>query len=203
MERLKKIASYTKGSRVVCDIGCDHAYALIFAIKEYDVSCGFAVDIAEGPLKNALKMIEQAKLEDKIKTIQSDGFTALNKDMFDTAIIAGMGGILMCSILAQGLEKIRDKTLILEANQDTSKVREFLASHDFKIVEETALIEEDKYYEILVAKPGHASYNPYDIAYGPIIRKTKPEDFLKHYQKKIEQLTSILKQVKIIIEPIF
>ncbi len=196
MERLKKIASYTKGSRVVCDIGCDHAYALIFAIKEYDVSCGFAVDIAEGPLKNALKMIEQAKLEDKIKTIQSDGFTALNKDMFDTAIIAGMGGILMCSILAQGLEKIRDKTLILEANQDTSKVREFLASHDFKIVEETALIEEDKYYEILVAKPGHASYNPYDIAYGPIIRKTKPEDFLKHYQKKIEQLTSILKQVK-------
>ena len=33
MTRLDLIASYTKGSKVVCDIGCDHAYALIDSVK--------------------------------------------------------------------------------------------------------------------------------------------------------------------------
>ena len=37
MNRLDLIASYTKGSKVVCDIGCDHAYALIDAITKYGV----------------------------------------------------------------------------------------------------------------------------------------------------------------------
>lgn len=196
MERLKVLASYTKGSKIVCDIGCDHAYALIYAIKEYGVEQGFAVDIAEGPLKNALKTIRHAKLEQNIKTIQSDGFTALSKDSFDTAIIAGMGGILMSSILEQGIEKIRDKTLILEANQDVYRVRSFLFANGFEIIEETALVEDGKYYEIIVAKSGEKKYNAYDMMYGPILRRKKPQAFLNHYQRKYDQLSLVLTQMK-------
>lgn len=196
MERIKKLASYTRGSRVVCDIGCDHAYALIYAIQEYGVVSGIAADIALGPLKNALQSIQQAGLEDCIKTIQSDGFHALDKNSFDTAIIAGMGGILMCSILEQGLEKIRDKTLILEANQDTYRVRDFLFTHDFQIVEEEALFEDGKYYEIIVAKDGRMDYDGLDIFYGPILRRKKSQAFLKKYEEKLQQLTAILKQIK-------
>ena len=57
MNRLDLIASYTKGSKIVCDIGCDHAYALITAIREYGVEKGIAADINEGPLNNAIKSI--------------------------------------------------------------------------------------------------------------------------------------------------
>ena len=57
MNRLDLIASYTKGSKIVCDIGCDHAYALIDAINKYGVEKGIPADINEGPLNNAIKTI--------------------------------------------------------------------------------------------------------------------------------------------------
>ena len=62
MNRLDLIASYTKGSKIVCDIGCDHAYALITAIREYGVEKGIASDINEGPLNNAIKSIKSNNL---------------------------------------------------------------------------------------------------------------------------------------------
>ncbi|MDE7385308.1 MAG: class I SAM-dependent methyltransferase, partial [Anaeroplasmataceae bacterium] len=126
MDRIKRIASLCKGSKVVCDIGCDHAYALVYAIKEYGVEQGIAADIAEGPLSNARKTIEEYHLEKQIKTILSDGFDAINSDSFDTAILAGMGGILICDILKRALPKLRNKKLILEANSDIYRIRDLL-----------------------------------------------------------------------------
>ncbi|MDE6656426.1 MAG: class I SAM-dependent methyltransferase [Anaeroplasmataceae bacterium] len=196
MDRLKRIASFCQGSKVVCDIGCDHAYALMLAIKEYGVEKGIAADIAEGPLLNAKKTIEEYHLEKQIKTILSDGFAAIERDAFDTAILAGMGGILMCDILKRALPKLKNKKLILEANSDTYRIRSLLSSNGFSIVAEDALYDHGKYYEILVFEEGNSNYDPLDITYGPYLRKTKPEAFIKYYQKKLEFLSSILPQIQ-------
>ena len=106
MNRLDLIASYTKGSKVVCDIGCDHAYALVKAINDYGVEKGIAADINEGPLNNAIKSIKSNNLENHVKAILSNGFDSILDD-FDTAIISGMGGILIKEILTKGLFKIK------------------------------------------------------------------------------------------------
>ncbi len=196
MKRLKKLASYTKGSKRVCDIGCDHAYALIYAILEYGVEYGIAADIAKGPLENAHKTIQLYHLESKIKTILSDGFLALDGDEFDTAILAGMGGILMTSILEKGYTKIKNKTLILEANSDMPLLRRFLFTHHFTIVEEDLIFEDGKYYPILLAKPGESKWDEYDILYGPILRRSKPEAFLAYYHAQEHRLLEILDKMK-------
>lgn len=196
MDRIKRIASFCKGSKVVCDIGCDHAYALAYAIQEYGVQKGIAADIAEGPLLNAKKTIKEFHLEKQIKTILSDGFDAIERDAFDTAILAGMGGSLMCEILKRALPKLKDKKLILEANSDTYRIRSLLSTNGFSIVTEDALYDHGKYYEILVFEKGNSKYDQLDITYGPFLRRTKPEAYIKYYQKKLELLSSILPQIQ-------
>lgn len=196
MDRIRKIASLCQKSKVVCDIGCDHAYALVYAIKDYGVAQGIAADIASGPLLNASKTIKEYHLEEKIKTILSDGFDAISSSSFDTAILSGMGGILICDILKRGISKLKGKKLIIEANSDTYCIRDFLVHNGFFILSEDALYDHGKYYEISVFKEGNAFYTDLDIKYGPYLRKNKPEAFLSYYQKKKELYQSILPQIK-------
>ncbi len=196
MDRIKRIASLCKRSKVVCDIGCDHAYALVHAIREYGVEQGIAADIALGPLSNAKKTIEEYHLEKQIKTILSDGFDAINSDSFDTAILAGMGGILICDILKRALPKLRNKKLILEANSDTYRIRDLLIHNGYFISFEDAIYDHGKYYEIVLFEQGTSDYDALDILYGPHLRRTKPEAFIKYYQRKLEFLSSILPQIQ-------
>lgn len=194
MNRLDLIASFTKGSKTVIDIGCDHAYALIKSIKEYGVEFGIAADINEGPLNNAIKSIKLNNLQNNIKAILSNGFDSILDD-FDTAIISGMGGILIKEILTKGLFKIKNKKLILEANVDSDIVRRFLFTNGFVIIDEVSLYENNKYYEIIVAEPGYNEYDELDILYGPVLRKKKNEAFLKHYNDEITLLENVISKI--------
>jgi tRNA A22 N-methylase len=89
--------------------------------------------------------------------ILSDGFDNVN-DNFDTAILAGMGGILITNILSKGLDKIKGAKLIIEPNSDASLVRDFLAKNNYKITYENAIYDANKYYEIIVAEEGNEYY---------------------------------------------
>ena len=194
MNRIETLAYYARNSKKLCDIGCDHAYVLVEAIHTYNVEAGIAADIAIGPLENARKTLKRFHLENHVQVIQSDGFSAINEDCFDTAILSGMGGNLITNILSNGIAKLKNKRLILEANSEVFRVRAFLAEHGYQIIEETALYDQEKYYEILVAEEGKSSYDAYDITYGPILRRTLPSAFVEHYSKKCTILVTALEK---------
>lgn len=194
MDRITRLASLTKGSVCVCDIGCDHAYALIKSIKEYGVLKGIASEVAKGPLENAIKSIKEAHLEDVISTYLSDGFKNIDLD-FDTAIIAGMGGALICDILAASIDKIKGKKLILEANCESYRIREFLCRNGFKIDYEDAFYDQGKYYEIMVFTTGIMNMDCLDIKYGPYLRRSNNTAFLSHYNDKINLLEGIIDKI--------
>ena len=80
MKRIDLIASLAKNSNIICDIGCDHAYTVIKAIKDYGVSYAIASDINDGPLEIAKKNIISHKIEDKVKIVKSDGFKNVNDE---------------------------------------------------------------------------------------------------------------------------
>ena len=195
MDRLELLASLAKGSKCLCDVGCDHAYAIIKAIKNYGVERGIAADINEGPLGQARLKLTEAGLLDKVDIALSDGFKAIDKP-FDTVIIAGMGGILIKSIIEAALDKLGDKRLILEPNSDAPLLRAFLGSNGFKIIEEHAIIDMGKYYEIMVVVPGEASYSDLEIKYGPILIRERPEAYKRHYEAMIKHLESLIDKIK-------
>ncbi len=194
MNRIERLASLCKGSSTICDMGCDHAYSLVIAIEKYGSSKGLAVDVAKGPLENAKKTIRQHHLEHQIQTICSNGFEHVNLDSFDTLLMSGMGGLLMMDILKPVIDQMHDKTMVLEPHSDIPMVRRFLVDNGYCIQDEVAMVEKDIYYEMLVIKYHPVKVDTLDILYGPILRRNPNESFIKHYENRIQLLTTILKQ---------
>ena len=195
MKRIDLIASLAKNSNIICDIGCDHAYTVIKAIKDYGVSYAIASDINDGPLEIAKKNIISHKIEDKVKIVKSDGFKNIN-DEFDTAIISGMGGNLIIDILSSSLDKIKNKKLIISANSDFYLVRKYLNNNGFIISDEYSLVDDNKYYEVAIFIPGNNKYASFELKYGPILLKKKEETFINEYKKRLKKLEEFLPTIK-------
>lgn len=192
MDRLEYIASLCEGSTAICDVGCDHAYVVIQAIKRYGVSRGIAADIALGPLQAAKAHVQEAHLEQAIELIQSNGFEKISFDSFDTAILCGMGGLLIIDILKPYLSHLKEKKLIIGAHSDVPLLRSFMLQNGFRIVIENALYDKEKYYEIMVLEAGYQPYDVYDCSYGPLLRRGNNTAFLKKHQQRQKLLENIL-----------
>lgn len=187
MNRIELLASLAKGSNCLADIGCDHGFISITAVSKYGVSKAYASDIGVMPLESAKKNIKAAGLHDSIMPILSSGFQNIPFD-FDTAIIAGMGGLLIIDIIKKYLDKLKDKKLILQANTDREAVRIFLTNQGFKIKDEYAFYDMKKYYEILVFEKGQANYSALELKYGPLLLKEKNASFLEYHRHSLKRM---------------
>lgn len=145
-------------SFTVADIGCDHAYVSIALIERKIAENVVAMDVRQGPLGIAADNVAAAGLQGKIDLRLSNGLEKLLPGEVDAVVIAGMGGMLVKSILESGekilhYEKMRP-SLILQPQSDLKEVRIFLHSSAYHIVQEKMLIDEGKYYTVIKAEPG-------------------------------------------------
>lgn len=192
MKRLECVLKYIKGE-ILVDIGCDHGYLTIDAVKSGKVKQAYALDVNELPLENAKKNINQACLSDKINTVLSNGLDDFDLE-FDCLTICGMGGILMCDILKRGLNKLKNvKTIILEPNNNQNIVREFLNNNNFFIINEDLCYEKGHIYEIIVVEHGKMNLTKMEIDFGPINLVKKDELFIKKYKSILESLENSIK----------
>lgn len=193
MNRIDYITSLATGYNSLADVGCDHAFISIKALKNYGVKKAYALDINDGPLENARMNVKSNGLEDNIEIIKSDGLTNLN-DAVECIIIAGMGGVLISKIINDSLEKVNhSKRLILSPNNEEAILREYLSNNGFKISDEHIIQDAGHYYEIIEAIPlENEKISNIDILFGPILRKKKDGLFIKKYSKKLDVLESSL-----------
>ena len=194
MDRIDFIASLTKDSKLLLDIGCDHALTVIKSVKNYNVAHAIASDINDGPLENAKSNIIANGLSNKIDIIKSDGLDNISQN-FDTLVISGMGGILIKSILEKGYNKIVNKKIIIEANSDIYIVRKYLTDNGFIIDDEYAIVDSNKYYEIIVFIPGNRFYTKYELSYGPILLEKKDKVFIDEIKNKLRKLEEYLPNI--------
>lgn len=168
--RLEKILDMIgTDAGVLADIGTDHAYIPIEAVKRGMAERAIACDIAEGPLKIAGENVAAEGLTGIIELCIADGLGGIAPGSADTIVIAGMGGALMSRILTQGHETAYlAKTLILSPQSDFSMFRGTLLRLGFGTVSETCVFDEGKYYFIIKAKPGMAApgYTDFELEYG-------------------------------------
>ncbi|MBO4863598.1 MAG: SAM-dependent methyltransferase [Eubacterium sp.] len=158
-DRMNRIAGMVTPGKVMADIGCDHGLISVYLIEENVCPRVIAMDIGEGPLASAKKSIAEHLGEeaDKITLRISDGFKELKSGETEGAIIAGMGGMLIISILENGLHNADTPVitpgyeLVLSPQSDIYLVRKFLRENGFLIIDEDMLIEDGKYYNIIKA----------------------------------------------------
>lgn len=151
-KRMKAVADMVTPGSVVADVGCDHGFVSIYLYEEKIAPKVLAMDIRKGPLERAEKHIKDYGYTSYIETRLSDGVKELRKGEADTLICAGMGGRLMAKILEEGYDKVKMmKELILQPQSDLPFFREFLRTNHFRIIQESMLEEEGKYYVVIKA----------------------------------------------------
>ena len=191
--RLLAVAAFVTDGNVLADVGTDHGYIPIFLVQEKRIPRAIAMDINAGPLERAKEHIDMYGLKDYIETRLSDGVTALSPGEVDTVLVAGMGGGLVMHILEEGKEVCRQaKELILQPQSELERVRAYLWSNGYVILEEDMVLEDEKFYPMMrvVYKNVIDAENAGNILfcrYGKHLLEQKNE-ILKQYLEREENL---------------
>lgn len=145
---------------IMADIGTDHGYVPIYLHKIGKVQKALACDVRKGPLEKAKENILLFKAQSHIETRLGSGLIPLHPGEVETAVIAGMGGMLTVRILKDSPEVVASlKELILSPQHDVDAVRHYLHSIGFSIETEIMMKEDGKYYNIMRCVPGEEEYS--------------------------------------------
>lgn len=156
--RLRAIADMVTGSRVAADIGCDHGYISKTLLEEGRAQRVIACDISEKSLQKAADLAALSGMESKMETRLGDGLAVLSVGEADTVIIAGMGGMLICRMLEQQPEvAARVERFVLTPHKNEAELRAFLCKNGYDITDEALSVEDERYYQIICARPGGAT----------------------------------------------
>lgn len=146
-ERLLALAEMVPEKKSVADVGCDHGFLDIYLVLNKNAPGAWAMDVRKGPLAAAAQHIREYGLEDRIKTVLSDGLENYEAGAAQILVCAGMGGPLMQRILTSYPEKTESfEEMILQPQSELREFREFLRKNDYRILEERILLDEGKYY---------------------------------------------------------
>lgn len=149
-KRLRTICDMVTPDVRICDIGCDHAYVDIRLLQEKKIPSALAMDVADGPLATARSNLELTGLSDRCEVRKSDGLAAYEPGEADCMICAGMGGILMRSLLEAEPEKaLSFSELLLSPQSEIHLVREWIFQNGCRITDERFLEEDGKYYTVM------------------------------------------------------
>lgn len=198
-KRMLAIANLVDNSKVLADVGCDHAYISINLLEKGKVDRIIASDLREGPLNIAKDNIKLEGFEERIETRLCAGLCGYETGEVDTILISGMGGKLVKEILSESIDIVRRAdTLILEPQSDLRVVRAYLKDIGFEIIDEDMLNEGGKYYQIMKAVKSKERMEVCDDIgamaeneFGPILIKKKHPvllEFLKKRKNHFERL---------------
>jgi tRNA (adenine22-N1)-methyltransferase len=185
--RLEAALDLLKKTKLLADIGTDHAYFPIEAIQSGKAVLAIASDNKSLPLATAMDNVTQAGLSDRIELILAEGLAFMVPEI-DCVSIMGMGGILIAQILASG-DLSHVKQLILGPNNNQTAVRGWLQEHGWQIQDERFVRDKGHDYQLIAAVPGVMKLDFDQLAYGPINLCQKNPVFIHSIQRKITILS--------------
>lgn len=162
-ERLQQIADFLPEGQSFVDIGTDHGYLPIYMAERGKSPYIILADINEGPMEIARAHVNQYLPEFKpngdvyknnkggtIKLVKGNGLEPIVVEPVENCVIAGMGGLLIASIIEAELEKaIHFSSLILQPRNAQDKLRRFLYEQEFVVLEEALVRENQFIWEIV------------------------------------------------------
>ena len=188
MKRLKAISDFIYPYRRIADIGSDHGYLIKIAFDNHLIDYAYAIDNKKGPINSCKNNLKDYK---NVSYFLSDGLDDVDESI-DCVIIAGMGGMLIISILEKNKDKLKNiKRLILQANRDEYLLRKYLVENGFYIQDEKIIKEDNKYYEIDCFEKGYEEYDFNDLYFGKILMKNKDDVFIEKWNNKYQKFKNI------------
>ncbi len=135
-KRLDCILSLINPCDLLADIGSDHGYLALHALKSNKAKRVIASDMRQKPLNQAQKTFAQANVFENVNFVLSDGLSNIEL-LPDCVVIAGMGGDLIVKIIEKDLERFKNVSQILtQANTKHSVLRSKMALMGFSMITE-------------------------------------------------------------------
>lgn len=188
--RLIEIANLVEGRRVA-DIGTDHGYLPIYLLNNGTIEYAVLSDIKKGPLANARNNLKRYRLEDKARLCLACGLTGILPNEADCAVIAGMGGEMIASILEEGIPEGMTK-FVLQPMRNIDVLRKKIHSLGLKITNEKITFEKGKFYIIICAeRGGDKKWTEDEYLVSPFMKK---DNLWPEYSEK--ERNKILKAIK-------
>ncbi len=188
-KKLKTIASLIDKNDTVLDIGCDHAYLAIYLKQNNLCKDVYASDINSNALKQANKNIKNANLN--IIAYLSDGFRNIENEAINTAVISGMGTNTILDILKYAPSHINK--FIISSNNNHAYLRKKLYKNKLYIKKEIVILDNNKYYIIMLVTKDYLKENKISLKYG----KANNKDYLKFLKTKEKDILAKIPKTKI------
>ena len=181
-KRLNVLYNELKGGGVFADVGCDHGYVAEKAIENGLFEKVIISDISEKCLKKAEERLNE-RHKGEFTAIVSDGFD--NLPSVNEAIVAGMGGEVMISMLARLNEK--PQRLVLQPMKNAEKLREYLINGGYRLVRDYTF-RDWKFYHVIVAEKSEENdvYTADELIFGRDNLREKSDDFKAFVNEKIK-----------------
>lgn len=195
--RLQCIADRIDKNTYIADIGTDHAYIPIYLIRRGICSRVIGTDVRTGPLNRAERNVRLYGLQDRIELRKGYGLSPVAYGEIDCAVMAGMGGFLLCDILEKEKEKAQKiEKFIIQPVQAPEAIREYLYINDYRIYDEVLVKEKGKIYQIMTV--GHGTEYIDDSLYFEIGKKLidrKDPLLTELIEGKIDELTKVIHKI--------
>ena len=130
-----------------------------------------------------------------IRNILANGIVKENRD---NIIIAGLGGIQIAEIILNSIEISKSaKKLILQPMQKTNILRRELNNMGFEIIDEEIIFEDDRYFEIIIAKFNgkKKSLDELDFYFSKSLINKKDKVYLAYLSERKVELEKILNKI--------
>lgn len=197
-KRLEAVAGLVS-HETIADIGTDHGYVPIYLFLKGKIRKAYACDVRKGPLETCRSNIALYGAQSVIETRLGSGLIPLKPYEAETAVMAGMGGMLIVNILQDSPEVAASlKELILSPQRDFGEVRRYVHEIGFSIAEEHMLKEDGKPYVILHCVRGEETYEKeIEYLYGKkLLEKKEPilKELLTAEERKYSKVAEKLRE---------
>lgn len=198
--RLQQIVPFLRTGTCFADIGSDHAHLPCYVCLSDQTATAIAGEINGGPYQHAVETVENHQLQGRVKVRQGDGLEVIADDAVEQVVIAGMGGILIQSILENGRGMLAGvERIITQPNTGAMNVRKWLSANRYQIVDETIIEEKGHIYEMVVADKqadGCPVLSERELLFGPVLLTRRSQAFVKKWRYEHDKVLQIIKQMK-------
>jgi len=134
--RLRLAAGFVRPGAVFADVGCDHGRLSVY-LAQHGAARGYACDLRPQPLEKARQLIAQKGLAERIEPVLTDGLHGLEGRGISDVVIAGIGGEVLCRIVAEA-PWLRDPAirLVLQPQSRDALLRRELYRLGFVLLQE-------------------------------------------------------------------
>ena len=165
--RLETIIDLCDHVKTIADIGCDHGYVTAELVLEEKAQKVIASDKSASCLNKAVLLCDSMNINNFISFREGNGFEVITKrDKVNLAIIAGMGGKEIISILEKRPKKLYN--FIFQPQSDIVLLRQYLINNGFEFVVDKLVKDANRYYNVIKVqkckKP--REYNNLEVYFG-------------------------------------